>query len=135
MLPVTQKLRKAMRDLVTLGLDPVSGLSQYQSGGQVRAHGLELSADKTWPSGTRLRGSVAFQDVAYANGDRPLNSPAVLGKLNLSMPLPVGGWVAGYELRYNSERRTIDGTELGGYAISNLNLTTRAFGKLVSALM
>ena len=41
----------SMRDLVVLGIDPVSGLPQYQSGDRVKTKGLELSADKTWDWG------------------------------------------------------------------------------------
>jgi EAL domain/TonB dependent receptor-like, beta-barrel len=37
-----------MHGLVTLGLDPVSGLSQYQNGEGVKANGVEISGDKTW---------------------------------------------------------------------------------------
>ena len=118
-----------MRDLVTLGIDPVSGLSQYQSGDPIKARGLELSADKTWASGARLRGSVSFQSVAYVGGTKVLNSPKVLGKLNLSGPLPVAGLRAGYELRYDSQRLSLDGSRLGGYALSNLNLSTQALAK------
>ncbi len=118
-----------MRGLITLGVDPVSGLSQYQSGATVKARGLELSADKTWSSGTRLRGSVSLQDVAYAGGGGLLNSPKLLGKLNLSAPLPWAGLRAGYEWRYDSQRLTLDGSKLGGFAVSNLHLSSEALAK------
>jgi len=118
-----------MRDLITLGIDPVSGLSQYQSGATVKARGLELSADKTWAFGARLRGSVSAQDVAYAGGGALLNSPKWLGKLNLSAPLPWAGLHAGYEWRYDSQRLTLDGSNLGGFAVSNLHLSTEALAK------
>jgi iron complex outermembrane receptor protein len=118
-----------MHDIVTLGIDPVSGLTQYQSGEKVKARGLELSADKTWASGARLRGSVAAQDVAYASGGALLNSPRLLGKLNLSAPLPWAGLRAGYEWRYDSQRLTLDGSKLGGFAVSNLHLSTEALAK------
>jgi outer membrane receptor protein involved in Fe transport len=52
------------------------------------------------------------------------NSPSVLGKLNLSAPLRVAGLRAGYELRYDSARRTLDGNELGGYVLSNITFST-----------
>jgi iron complex outermembrane receptor protein len=113
-----------MRDIVTLGIDPVSGLSQYQSGEAVKALGLELSADKTWVSGARLRGSVSVQDVASASGGGQLNSPKLLGKLNLSAPLPWAGLRAGYALRYDAKRLSLNGSKLGGYAVSNLTLST-----------
>jgi iron complex outermembrane receptor protein len=118
-----------MRDLITLGVDPVSGLSQYQSGPTVKAHGLELAADKVWPSGARLRGSLSVQDAAYAGGGALLNSPELLGKLNLSTPLPWAGLRAGYEWRYDSQRLSLDGSKLAGYALSNLNLSTGALAR------
>lgn len=118
--------RWTMHDLVTLGIDPVSGLSQYQSGGLTQARGVELSSDKTWQGDTRLRGSVALQHVTDAQGLRLQNSPLLLGKLNLSTPLPVAGLRAGYELRYDSARRTLDGNELGGYVLSNITLSTQS---------
>ncbi|MFD0738489.1 TonB-dependent receptor plug domain-containing protein [Lysobacter koreensis] len=118
-----------LHDLVTLGIDPASGLPQYQSGEEVTARGLELSADQAWASNVRLRGSVSLQDVAYAGGADLLNSPELLAKLNLSAPLPVAGLRAGYELRYDGPRLSLDGTLLGGYALSNLNLGTQALAE------
>ncbi len=121
--------RWTMYNLVTLGTDPVSGLSQYQSGGITQAHGIELSSDKTWQLDTRLRGSVTYQRVTDAQGLRLPNSPSLLGKLNLSMPLRVAGLRAGYELRFDSPRRTLDGSELGGYVLSNITLGTQSLAR------
>ena len=118
-----------MRDLVTLGSDPASGLSQYRSGGTARARGIELSADRTWASGARLRGSVSRQQVADAAGARLPNSPRWLAKLAATAPLPVAGLRAACELRYTGSRRTLAGNELGGAAVSNLNLVTEALGE------
>jgi outer membrane cobalamin receptor len=118
-----------MRQLITLGIDPSSGLLQYQSGETIKAHGLELSADKTWDSGYRLRDSLSLQDAAYASDRTLLNSPKVLGKINLSGPLPWVGLHMGYELRYDSSRLSRDGTTLGGYTLSNLTLSTEALAK------
>jgi iron complex outermembrane receptor protein len=118
-----------MLDIITQRIDPVRGVPQYQSGEMVRARGLELSADKTWDGGARLRGSVSLQNVAYVNGGELLNSPKVLGKLNLTAPLPLAGLRAGYELRYDSSRLSLDGTRLGGYALSNLNLSTNTLAR------
>ena len=118
-----------MKDLIALGIDPASSLAQYKSGEAVKACGLELSADKTWATGARLRGSVSFQNVAYASGAGLPNSPKLLGKLNLSAPLPMAGLHAGYELHYDSKRLSLDGSRLGGYALSNLTLSTDALAK------
>ena len=113
-----------MHDLITLGIDPVSGISQYQSGSLVKARGLELSADKTWNWGGRLRGSVSLQRVRDDGGSRLLNSPQHLGKLHFSAPLPLAGLRLGYEWRYDGPRLTLDGSDSGGYAVSNLYLST-----------
>ena len=118
-----------MNDLVTLGEDPVSALTQYQSGQPIKARGLELSADKTWDSGARLRGSVSLQHIANADGTALPNSPRLQAKLNYSRSLGLAGLRLGYELQYSSERLSLDGTRLGGYAVSNLNLGTTALAK------
>lgn len=115
-----------MDDIVVLGIDNASGLTQYQSGPRVQAKGLELSADQTWAGGVRLRSSLSLQDVAYAGGGRLPNAPQLLAKLNLSAPLPWAGLRLGYELRHDSARLSLDGTRLGGYAVSNLHLRTEA---------
>jgi iron complex outermembrane receptor protein len=119
-----------MSGLITLVSDPASGIPpQYQSGAAVDAHGVELSADKTWESGARLRGSVSVQSAAYSGGRDLLNSPEQLGKLELSTPLRVAGLRAGYELQYDSRRLTRDGTTLGGYTLSNLTLGSNALAR------
>jgi iron complex outermembrane receptor protein len=118
-----------MHDIIVLGIDPASGLTQYRSGQAVQARGMELSADKTWTVGARLRGSVSLQDVAYVGGSGLPNSPKLLAKLNLSAPLPWAGLRAGYEVRYDSQRLSLDGTRLGGYTVSNLHMSTEALAK------
>jgi iron complex outermembrane receptor protein len=113
-----------MADLITLGLDAASGLTQYQSGERIRAKGLELSADQVWSWGGRLRGSVSLQHVRDAEGASIVNAPSLLGKLNLSAPLPLAGLRMGWELQFDGRRRTLAGRETGGYVLSNLHLST-----------
>ena len=43
-----------------------------------------------------------------------------------SAPLPWAGLRAGYEVRCDSQRLSLDGNRLGGYAVSNLHLSTEA---------
>ncbi len=114
-----------MHDLITLGIE-ASGLAQYQSGDRIEARGLELAADRTWRGGARLRGSASLQDVGYASGGALLNSPKALGRINFSAPLPWAGLRLGYEWRYDSRRLSVDGSWLGGYALSNLHLSSDA---------
>ena len=114
--------RWKMEGLVTLGTDSFTLLPQYQSGEQVNATGLELSALKTWDWGGRLRASLSHQDVSYESGGGLNNSPRLLGKLNFSGPLMNTGLLFGYELQYDSKRQTVAGGKLDGYWLSNLNL-------------
>jgi outer membrane cobalamin receptor len=101
----------------------------YQNTQPVDTRGIELSTDKTWDSGARLRDSVSIQHANYRSGGEVPNSPEILGKLNFSSPLPVDGVRLGYELRYDSSRLTLNGTPLGGYALSNLFLSTESLAR------
>lgn len=111
-----------MHGLIVQGLDAASGLPRYENGDDVRADGVELSGDKTWTWGGRLRGSATYQKVAYPDGTRPNNSPRWLEKLNLSSPIPSTVVRLGYELQCSSSRQAIDGSEVAGYCVSNLRL-------------
>ncbi|MDP3280986.1 MAG: TonB-dependent receptor [Nitrosomonas sp.] len=114
-----------MHNIIALGIDPVSGLSQYQQTSQkVLARGTELSLDKTWNWGARLRSSFGIQN-AEQQDSHLTNSPYHLGKLNISIPIPlITGLRAGYELQYYGKRKTLDGTHTDNYVLSNLNLVT-----------
>ncbi|UJP05225.1 MAG: TonB-dependent receptor [Nitrosomonas sp.] len=114
-----------MHRLIALGIDPVSELTQYQqSSKKVLARGAELSFDKTWDSGARVRGSYGIQNTEQQGTHLP-NSPHHLGKVNVSMPIPLmSGLRAGYELQYFGKRKTLDGDNTDSYVLSNLNLIT-----------
>lgn len=114
-----------MYNLIALGIDPLSGLSQYQqTSKKMLARGAELSLDKTWDRGARLRGSFGIQNADQHHEHLP-NSPYYLGKLNVSMPIPlITGLRAGYELQYYGKRKTLDGSNTDDSVISNLNLVT-----------
>lgn len=111
--------------LISLGIDDNSGLSQFQqTTGKVKARGVELSSDTTWSWGARLRTSFGIQHAKQQGLHLP-NSPVFLGKLNLSVPIPLmTGLRAGYELQYFGKRETLNGPDTNSYLLSNLNLVT-----------
>ncbi len=119
-----------MDNLIQLGIDAISGVPQYQSGGDVEASGAELSANVAWNSGARLRASVSWQDLSYTSGAMPVNSPEYLGRLNYVRPLTAALHL-GFELQYDGARRALDGSTLDSYWLANVNLVT---GGLVSGL-
>jgi iron complex outermembrane receptor protein len=118
-----------LRNLIVLDSTVVDGYTEYQNVQPVDTHGIELSTDRTWDFGARLRGSVSIQSAEYRGGTEVVNSPKELGKLNFSSPLSAAGLRIGYELRYDSPRLTLNGTTLGGYAVSNLYLSTQSIAK------
>ncbi|MDV6348496.1 TonB-dependent receptor [Nitrosomonas sp. Is35] len=114
-----------MYNLIALGVDPLSGLSQYQqTSKKVLARGAELSLDKTWDWGARLRGSFGIQNAEQQNSHLP-NSPYYLGKINFSLPIPlITGLRAGSEFQYYGKRKTLDGSNTDSNVLANLNLVT-----------
>jgi outer membrane cobalamin receptor len=101
----------------------------YQNDPPVDTRGIELSTDKTWDFGARLRDSVSIQHSSFRSGADVANSPEVLGKVNFSSPLPIRGVRLAYELDYDSSRLTLDGASLGGYVLSNVILSTDSLAK------
>lgn len=127
--------RWKLENLITLGIDSASGLSQYQSGRPVEATGVELGADRTWRNGARVRGSVSYQATDQESSGRLANSPRWLAKLNASSPLPWAGLSAAYEWRFESARLTLDGTALGGVGVSNVALVADGWAKGLTATL
>ena len=114
-----------MYNPIALGINGDTGLPQFQqTTGKIKARGVELSSDTTWSWGARLRANFGVQN-ARQQGSHLSNSPTYLGKLNLSVPVPLmTGLRAGYELQYFGKRKTLDGSDTNSYLLSNLSLIT-----------
>ena len=108
-------------NLITLVTDD-DDVGQYQTVGTVESRGLELSADRTWRNGARLRGNLSFQHATNAAGERVENSPRMLGRVNFSTPLPTTPLRMGLELAYDGKRRSPDGNTIDAWWLSNLHL-------------
>ena len=98
------------------------GVGQYQAVGSVESRGLELSADRTWRNGARLRGNLSFQHATDDAGNRVENSPRVLGRVNFSTPLPTLPLRLGVELAYDGKRRSPADNAVDAFWLSNLHL-------------
>ncbi len=116
--------RWAMNGLVTLGVDPATGLASYLNGGDVSARGLELGVESNWAGGGRLRSSVSTQAAHRADGLTQTNAPRWMGRLNLSEPLPGPRSTAALELRHDGTRLTNEGRTLAAHTLLNLSLAT-----------
>ncbi|MES2605006.1 MAG: TonB-dependent receptor, partial [Pseudomonadota bacterium] len=116
--------RWVMQDIITLGTEPVSGLSQYQSGADVYADGIELSGSSSLGAGSLLRASVSWQEAHYDGGRELANAPHWLARLNYQQQLPWAGLRAGIEVQYDDNRLTNAGVELDGSLLTNVTLRT-----------
>jgi outer membrane receptor protein involved in Fe transport len=113
-----------IHNLISLTTDPADGLLVFRNLGDVATRGVELRAERTWEGGTRLRASYSHQEAEdEATGQRLVNSPRHLAKLNVSTPV-AAGWYTGLELQYVGERLTPFGNAVGDYTVANLTLRT-----------
>lgn len=112
--------------------DPADGLLVFENIGGVRARGIELSTERIWQGGTRLRASYAWQIAQDRRTDTSLvNSPRHLVKLNFSVPLWQDRLRASTDVQYTSRRKTLNGAWIHGYTLVNFTLLS---DKLVRGL-
>lgn len=116
-------------------MDPQTGLNVYNA--RTRTSGAELQLDTATERHTRLRASVAWQKALDANGDRQVNSPRLLAKVQASAPVWHNRFRVGLEAlwvgnRLTSPLRNSDNVviapprQLGGYGTVNLTLSSQA---------
>ena len=125
--------RYRVTDLIEQQIDAPSGLLTYNNVGAVSAQGVEMEADYVDSSGWRLRTSWSAQRARDALANAQIsNSPRSLGKLNLSVPLPLWQARLGLEWQYVGERLTVSGARLPGHAVANGTLQFAPPGSPVS---
>ena len=102
----------------------VTGLRDFAAVGSSQAHGLELEFEARWDNGIRARTSGAWQHSHDTSGEDAVNSPNLLGKFQLTAPLP-GEWIrAGLEAQYLGSRLTTERRRLGDVSLANLTFST-----------
>jgi iron complex outermembrane receptor protein len=99
-------------------------LADYVAEGTSQTRGLELELESSWANGIRARSSVAFQRAQDVTGADLVNSPNLLGKFNISAPLPGNAIRTGFEAQYMGSRLTLDRRELGSVALANLTFSS-----------
>src|ERR1700674_777491 len=116
--------------LIEQRLNPATGKSLYTNSGNIRAKGIELELKAKWPAGLEWAFSHSIQSSRdLQTTDVLTNSPKQLAKANLSLPLARKRLFASLEAQYTSERRTIAGTDLGGFLLMNATLLTKKLYK------
>ena len=114
-------------DLIEHIVDPDDGMLVFENIGEAEAYGAELEVERHWRHGTRLRASYAWQHTENKDsGERLVNSPRHLLKMNLAAPVLDTGWRGGIELQYTGERQTLQSDKAKAYWLTNLTLTRDA---------
>jgi outer membrane cobalamin receptor len=125
--------RYKVTDLIEQQLDTASGLLIYNNVGAVSARGIELEADYVDSAGWRLRTSWSAQRALDERGKTQIsNSPRSLGKLNLSVPIPLWHTRLGLEWQLVGERLALSGARLPAHAVANATLQFAPPGSRVS---
>ncbi len=97
------------------------GLLMFDNTARAAANGIELSAERLFAGGTRLRANYTWQHARDGDGARLVNSPRHLAKLNATWPLPGDALRLGVESQCVSRRLTEQATT-AGYCNWNLTL-------------
>ena len=112
-----------IRDMVTQVIDPADGLVVYENAEQVRAVGGEMALEGKWAGGWKSRVSCTIENAEDKTTHEQLNnSPHVLGKANLLIPLLNEAAFAGLELQYTGDRKTLAGNVAEEHLLANLTL-------------
>lgn len=115
-----------INSLISQQLDPLDGLLVFRNVDKVDAKGAEVEVEGSWSNGLQAKASCTYQDATdLGTGEGLTNSPHVLAKGNLIVPLLRDKLFASPELQYTSSRKTLSGGSTGSFVVANLTL----FGK------
>ncbi len=114
-----------IEDLLALTTDPADDLLVFENSGDATATGSELELQGQWEGGWSGSVSYSYQQSENASGERLVNSPSNMVKLNMIAPLAGDDFSAGLELQYEDGRKTLSGDETDGRVITNLTLFSR----------
>jgi iron complex outermembrane receptor protein len=119
--------RYRMRDLIEAVPVDDSGMIQYQNVARYRAAGAEFEVNGRVWKGTEAVASVALQDLHKAGAAAewpPPNSPQVIAKLRVAVPLDRGRFSVSGALQTMSCRRTLANDSVAPVYSSSLTVTS-----------
>ncbi len=117
-------------DLIDQQIDRKNDFIVYENSESAHSRGFEVEFGGKIPSGIEGRLSYMLQKTAdTATGPGLSDSPAQLAKANVIFPVARRKLTLGFELQYTDSRRTVVGTQVGSYVVSNLTMTSREFAR------
>jgi len=119
-----------MEDLINQYVDPDDGLLVFRNLDEVEAQGVELALHGYWGHGLHTLTSYSYVETEDdATGERLVNSPEHLAKLNLIAPVVKERLFAGLEVQYNGTSKTLTGGDADDFVLTNLTLTYTSMSK------
>lgn len=113
-----------MKDLIGQYQDPGDGLLVFRNLEEEEARGVEAALEGRWDRGWRSRVSYTYaQAWDKATKATLVDSPNHLAKFNLIAPLGHEGLFAGLEVLYDSKSKTLAGSYVDDFVLTNLTLT------------
>jgi iron complex outermembrane receptor protein len=101
-----------------------TNLNQNQNAGFGHTDGIEISMQKIWGDGLRMRGSYTFQRAIDSANQHLINSPENLAKYNVTFPILNHTLRTGLEVQYTDDRITESLSTAPSYTLTNLTFTT-----------
>jgi iron complex outermembrane receptor protein len=102
----------------------------YENSGGAAATGVEVEAWRTWSSGLRVQGAVAYADARDLDRLQLDNSPQWTGRASGILPLGKTGLTLGMTGVYTGERLNADRVAVPGAFVAGLTVTRRQVGPL-----
>jgi outer membrane receptor for ferrienterochelin and colicins len=116
-------------NLISQQTDLRTGLLVFENSDKVNTRGFEMELRGRMHSGVEGRVSYMVQRTGSGIGAQLTDSPGHLLKANLLVPVSRLRLTTGFELQYDSGRETLERNQLGGYAISNVTVTSQEFAR------
>jgi len=114
--------RYRVDDLVDVTQDPADELYHFANVEMASSAGVELEVEARTDDGTAAYANWSIQRTEDADGERLTNAPVHLVKAGIVRRV-AGPLRAAPELRYESSRLTLDGTETAGGIVARLHLS------------
>ena len=131
---VASLYRNKIKDLIALDTDPVDDLLVFVNQGDAEAQGAELELERRWEGGATTSMSYSYQHAEdERTGDRLVNYPRHMLKLNLTTPLLDNALGAGLEVQYEDGRLTLADNKSDSRLLVNLTLYSEQWVKGLNA--
>jgi outer membrane receptor for ferrienterochelin and colicins len=104
-------------------IEAAPNILQYENVGAVRTEGAEAVFEAKWSSGLAFQANYTYEHPTDENsGETVANIPAQLMNANLLVPMFWKKITAGLNFHYVSERESLQGNPVPGFALLNLTV-------------